>query len=345
MRVRANLTAVLDRQVRVFIQVQDVRLFGEEENTLSDFSADNLDLHQGYIEVEAPIEQTLRLRVGREELNLGGQRLVGAVGWTQQGRSFDGARLVAAGGNAAVNLFGYRLQQATAPTHDQDAVLLGAYGVIGTASGAVEPYLLYNKTEGFPETDQGTFGIRFHGTQSSIRYRVEGSLQVGTRSGQDVTAFMLGARIGMGVANGLGSVTFWYDYLSGDDDPTDDGIKVFDTLFATNHKFYGFADLFLNIPAHTNGLGLQDVAVKASVRPRDDFTASLDVHSFHTARQGTATTKHLGEEIDLTLVHRYSNNLQVSAGLSYVFQADALAEIGRLSEDMVWTYIMLNATF
>lgn len=345
MRVRANLTAVLDRQVRVFIQVQDVRLFGEEENTLTDFSADNLDLHQGYIEIEAPTKQALRLRVGREELNLGGQRLVGAVGWTQQGRSFDGARVVAGAGNAAVNLFGYRLQQETAPTHDRDAVLVGAYGVIGTGSGAVEPYVVYNKTEGVPETDQGTLGVRVHGARSSIRYRVEGSLQVGTRSGQDVTAFMLGVRIGTAVANGLGSVTFWYDYLSGDNDPADGEIKVFDTLFATNHKFYGFADLFLNIPAHTAGLGLQDVAVKGSIRPRDDFTANLDIHSFRTARRGTLTTKHLGEEIDLTFVHRYSTNLQASAGLAYIFQADGFSQIGRLSENMVWTYIMLNATF
>jgi hypothetical protein len=32
-------------------------------------------------------------------------------------------------------------------------------------------------------------------------------------------------------------------------------------------------------------------------------------------------------------------------GLSYVFAADGFAEIGRLSEDMTWLYIMLNASF
>ncbi len=31
-----------------------------------------------------------------------------------------------------------------------------------------------------------------------------------------------------------------------------------ETLFATNHKFYGFADLFLNIPRDTAGRGLRD---------------------------------------------------------------------------------------
>ena len=44
-------------------------------------------------------------------------------------------------------------------------------------------------------------------------------------------------------------------------------MKVFDTLFTTNHKFYGLADLFLNIPLQTDGRGLQDLAVKWHYTP------------------------------------------------------------------------------
>lgn len=58
-------------------------------------------------------------------------------------------------------------------------------------------------------------------------------------------------------------MTLWYDHLSGDDDPSDGTVRVFDTLFATNHKFYGLADYFLNIPVQTVGRGLQDLALKA----------------------------------------------------------------------------------
>lgn len=74
---------------------------------------------------------------------------------------------------------------------------------------------------------------------------------------------MLGARLGFDVGTG-GSLTLWYDLLSGDADPNDGDTKVFDTMFATNHKFYGFADMFLNISVHTGGQGLQDLAVKGS---------------------------------------------------------------------------------
>ncbi len=344
MRVRANLSARLDRQVRVFIQVQDVRFFGEEANTLTDFSADNFDLHQGYIELEAEIEQTLRFRVGREELNLGGQRLVGAVGWAQQGRAFDGARLTLGVGSSQVQLFGYRLQEATSATFDVNGHFLGAYGSVSAGDlGTLEPYALYNHTGGLAKTDQGTLGVRLHGQWSGTRYRVESSYQFGDRAGTDVAAFMFGARVGRSV--GKGSLTLWYDYLSGDDDAADGETKVFDTLFATNHKFYGFADLFLNIPVATGGLGLQDAAVKASVQPHADVTASLDVHGFFTAQQGGLSTRHLGEELDLTLRYRYSAALTASAGVSYVIAADGMTELGLLTDDQTFLYLMLDARF
>jgi hypothetical protein len=345
MRVRAYLNADLKQDIRVFVQVQDVRLWGEESNTLGDFEADNFDLHQGFIELGSSNDH-LMARVGRQEMNLGGQRLVGAVDWTQQGRSFDGLRARAGGPWGGITLFGYQLTDATAPGMD-DAVFLGAHGEIkNIAGGSLGLYALYDHADvTLANTNQGTLGARLAGMASGVVYRGEVYFQTGDRGGADVEAFMVGARVGTQFAEGKGRVTAWYDYLSGDDDPTDNTTKVFNTLFATNHKFYGFADLFLNIPAHTADLGLQDIALKGSYAVRDDLTIGADLHIFHLAKQGLLTTKHLGEEVDLTGRYRYSPNLSFIGGVSYVFAADALSEIGRLSEDMTWAYIMLNAAF
>ena len=76
MRVRAALNALLEGDVRIFIQLQDVRLFGEEANTLGDFRADNFDLHQGFVELTDVPSVGGSLKVGRQELALGEQRLV-----------------------------------------------------------------------------------------------------------------------------------------------------------------------------------------------------------------------------------------------------------------------------
>jgi len=347
MRIRATMNAALENDVTVVIQLQDVRLFGEETNTLSDFSADNLDIHQGYIDMGRFQSAKTAARIGRQEVNFGGQRLVGAVAWTQQARSFDGARVRFNRDWGSFDLVGFKTAENLADDVDADAEFFGAYATINSAeAGALDLYGLYQRTRALADVDQATFGARFAGSGSRLNYRAEASLQVGDRRGSDVTAFMLGGRIGLGLGPGnKGRITLWYDYLSGDDTPGDGDTKVFDTMFATNHKFYGFADMFLNIPVHTAALGLQDFAVKGSLQANQDVTIGLDLHSFRLAKQGGTSTAHLGEEIDFTVSHRYSPNLGITGGLSLVVQADGFADIGRLTENLTWGYLMLNATF
>lgn len=348
MRTRANLLAALDGGVSIFIQIQDVRTFGEETNTLSDFFAEGLDLHQGYLDIGSQ-GSDLFGRFGRQEVNYGGQRLVGAVGWTQQGRSFDGARLEGAGSFGVVSILGARLKNDVSPFVDEDAALLAGYSTFDISdSQAVDVYLLYNNSAGDAEesdddTDQVTVGARWVGDASKMRYRAEGSIQAGDRGGRSVSAFMLGGRLGR--AFGDFTATLWYDYLSGSDDPSSGDVKVFDTLFATNHKFYGFADLFLNIPAHTGGRGLQDAALKLAFTPHADWRLAADVHSFHLAKANSLDSGHLGEELDLIASWKHSANLDISGGIAFVFQQDTWADIGQLDQNMVWGYLMLDAHF
>lgn len=112
--------------VKLFLQ-QDVRLFGEELHTLSDYRADNLDLHQGFLELGSVPLVGGSLRIGRQEM-AGEQRLIGTVDWAQQGRSFDGGRYTSRGfGGVSVDLFAMKLQENTSPNHPVDGELHGAW--------------------------------------------------------------------------------------------------------------------------------------------------------------------------------------------------------------------------
>jgi hypothetical protein len=42
---------------------------------------------------------------------------------------------------------------------------------------------------------------------------------------------------------------------------------------------------------------------------------------------------------------KYNKYLTMSAGVAYVFQNDGWAEIGRLTSDLGWVYVMLDAKF
>jgi hypothetical protein len=343
-----QISAELENNVRAFVQVQDVRLWGEETSTLGDFNADNLDIHQGWVEVSVPGRTTLAARMGRQEIPLGGHRLMGNVNWTQQARSFDALRLSGEGPLGRTDVFAAWLTDATTATHDADAYLLGTYMQLsGAGPGTLDLYGFFDRAWDRmlpdPDTERGTFGLRWWGQAGSVTFRAEGSYQLGDQGGQDVKAFMFGGRVGY--SGPRAGVTLWYDYLSGDDDLTDTEMKVFDTLFATNHKFYGYADLFLNIPVHTNGRGLQDAALKLSLTPDPSVTLGLDGHAFFVAQDQFMTTNHLGEEVDFTFTYRHSSNFRVTVGASQVIGDDGLVEIGRLVGDLTWIYLMTDVTF
>jgi hypothetical protein len=351
MRTRLDLRASLDDNLAAFIQIQDVRLWGSEGNTLGDFSADGLDIHQAYIDLGKAENGGFMGRFGRQEVNFGGQRLVGAVNWAQQARSFDGIRVGSGGSVGNIDFFAAKLQENQAGDETREADLVSTYGTWDLSDTQdLDLYWIYDHRQddeavaGEQNTDRHTFGARWVGNVSGFTYRAEGSYQAGTFVGTDVSAFMFGGRIAHGFA-GKGTVTLWYDYLSGDGDLGDDELKVFDTLFATNHKFYGFADMFLDIPAHTGGRGLQDLAIKGTYRVHADWLLRLDLHSFHMADKGPLTSGHFGEEIDAAATWSYHKYLNLTAGVSYVFQNDAWAEIDRLTKDLGWVYVMLDAKF
>src|SRR6185436_14239569 len=55
--------------------------------------SDTIDLHQAFITIGNHKEFPLSLKLGRQELSYGEERLVGAFGWNNIGRVFDAAKV------------------------------------------------------------------------------------------------------------------------------------------------------------------------------------------------------------------------------------------------------------
>jgi hypothetical protein len=126
---------------------------------------------------------------------------------------------------------------------------------------------------------------------------------------------------------------------------TDDGIGVFNTLFAANHAFFGLYDLFLNIPAHTGGLGLKDAAAEFAFTLSPRTGLRTDLHNLQSGKEGDISTRSLANELDLTLSHQLSGALTVMSGYSYVQAKDGIKELERLSRNAHRLYLILNAGF
>ncbi|MBK5098678.1 MAG: alginate export family protein, partial [Gemmatimonadetes bacterium] len=87
-RIRLGGGVLLADWIDVYAQFQDSRSWGSELNTLTDKSADLMDMHQVFAVLGS--SPSFKAKLGRQEVNLGDQRLVGAVDWSNTGRSFDG---------------------------------------------------------------------------------------------------------------------------------------------------------------------------------------------------------------------------------------------------------------
>ena len=106
-RVGAKFSPYSD--LTAFFQIQDSRIFGTEPNTLT--STQNIDLHQAYFLAKNVFNVPLEIKAGRMEFNLGPQRLIGAVGWHNTGRSFDGGLATFRSKKADLHAFGFQVNE------------------------------------------------------------------------------------------------------------------------------------------------------------------------------------------------------------------------------------------
>ena len=145
-----------------------------------------------------------------------------------------------------------------------------------------------------------------------------------------------GYRVAPAVRLGAG-----YTRLSGDDDPADGTVRTFDTLFATNHKFYGFMDYF---PALAGPYGLQDAFVSLGASATERLRLALDAHHFAAAVEPAGGRGVFGQELDLTAGYRYNGALGFQAGASAFFPG-ALTEAAVGDATTYWLYLMTTVTF
>jgi hypothetical protein len=296
--------------VTAFVQIQDVRKWGSElnpatgtEGSLLDWVADGLDVHQAWGQIEGSCGG--QLRVGRQEIAWHGERLIGAVGWTPQGRSFDAVRLSASRDKFGFDAFWAKLQERPSSATDTALRRQDLHLVALRAGPRLPPALdldglLILRLDALNEETLATFGAHVEGKPGPFRYELEGYGQAGARGASSVAAWLVGIRAGVAPeAAGRPYLGGGVDVVSGDPDPSDSTIRAFDTLYATNHKYYGHMDVYLNVPLHTRGEGLVDGIFVSSVQPHRTLTLNADVHVFGSVAPADSAAGFHGVETDL----------------------------------------------
>lgn len=333
---RARLGADLNAaSLGARVSLQDVRLWGSETHTLLDITGDAIDLHEGWLSW-TPVS-ALTLKAGRQEINVHEQRLLGAVDWTQQGRSFDALTLKADAGTVGADAGLAVLADADSAAWDTGGLMAFLRAGMAPAEGSAADLLVILDTDELSERTRVTGGLYAKGKTGALSGRVEAYGQLGTIGDSDIRAGMVGVSGTFAPENDLKpELTLWYDLLSGDGDAADGQARAFDTLFATNHKFYGQMDLIaFGLGGAVDGQGLHDAALKLSAMPARGLRANLDLHAFLAAAPATDDAM-LGQEVDLWLGGKVAERLHLSGG------GAAFVQLTGDRDPDLWAWVQAN---
>jgi len=369
MRNRLSASVKVDENVSAFMQLQLNSLFGGNvgtgsfSTTSANDSNTDVGMHQAYFTLNNLFGAPVAAQIGRQEIVLDGHRLFGNTLWTMGAQSHDAFRLTHTHDNMTL-LYAYSKLVEGAGGNDEldnDAHIVWANfkGLVGDNS-STSAYLVLTDADsgkvvaGTGGTDMWTIGVRQAGGMGDISYRGEFYYQTGQSTDVDIAAYMVGARVGYTASQVAmkPKATLWFDYLSGNDLADATELTGFNTLFDTGHKFYGLQDILLTQTGPSNAqTGLIDMAIKLQASPMANTTVQVDLHSFTSAEDNAAGNDDIGEEIDVTVVHKYSPNVKMLLGFSY-FMGDSnftngsnYSNAAGRDDDASWLYAMVHLKF
>jgi hypothetical protein len=365
-RLRIGAAINPSRHLGFQLQVQDARALKKTVGpTGSPFRAP-FDVRMAFADVGSA-RGPITVRVGRQELAYGEQRLVGHVSWLNAARTFDGVKATFRSRRFLVDAFGTSVVRTLDNQFDRSGNgnrFAGVYATTNTLvpKAAVEPYLFWRRdvdlrTEaaGVGDLGQTTTGVRVAGRlPGGLDYSVELAMQRGSLGQDDVRAWAGHWQIRHGLrAAGAARLTGEYNYASGDEDPSDGVRGTFDQLYPTPHDKYGLAD-------QVGWKNIHHVRAGTELTPLKALTVSANYHSWWLAerRDGLytaggvplarlaagATQRHVGQELDVQLARPLTPQLQLAAGYAHILPGGFLEE-ATPGASYRYPYVMLTYVF
>jgi len=347
-RVRLDFSARFWEPLRLVLQLQDAHAFltrlGDADFPTSSPIEDTLDVRQLYVELSPVGEGFLGLRVGRQQISYGDQRVFGPGSWGNTGRyAWDAAMLKVHTEWLDADLWVgkyLRYQSDVWPDRSVDDFLtFVTYAQLKGLPFRLDLFYVFKFAgDGQAAGESGSGDLLSH----TIGLQAEGqafdlldagatfAAQFGRYGNDTLRAFGANGRIGFTVPVAwqprLGAQ---YTWGSGDSDPADGVHGTFDGVYGGRDIFfYGYTNLFF-------WANLHDAEVDFSVKPWHGLAFYVEYHHFMldqakdawyttglkafrrdpTGRSGTT----LGDELDVRVAWTLWNHLELMAGYGRFF--------------------------
>jgi hypothetical protein len=354
-RTRLNVKADFTQDVSAFIELDSYDVWGEDFRSWylcgNDFrGGDNVDLYQAYIEAKNLWDTPLSVRVGRQELALGNQWLVGTNDTSSlfYGLSFDALRVTYATDLVSIDAIAAKLSETFNDFGDGDVDLYALYGsYLGIEDVTLDAYWMFVRDDqgalaaailGGSTVNLHTIGLRGAGVIGGFDFEVEAAYQFG-----DVDGMPSACPLGFGEAdvdyNTLGAnaeVGYTFDatcqprifaklaYLGGGDADnscwSNDRTLPFNRLFS-NVQYSEFLDDFTFANGALSNVIIYGLGVQALVTEAIELKlAASYIQADNDYDQGNT----VGWEAGLYGEYNYSEDLVVRAGYAHFFGNEAL---------------------
>ncbi len=364
-RMRLNVTVSPAPWVQVFFQGQDARVISVAAGHDREGLRDVFDLRQAYINFGRG-EEGWQLRVGRQELALGDERLVGADSyWDCLGQGFDAVRLGFAGTRFRAAAFtGFRVQPSWRRWDplSTDNRISGFSVQFKTGDAFLEPYLVWKRgsdtrdlMEHHGHRDVLTPGLRTQGPLPySLDYNAEMALQRGHVVADRISAWAGHWELGWRpLGEDFGPrLSLEYNYASGDRNPSDGNHETFDDLYPAGFNKYGMADLIAWRNIRYPGIGVEVPFTKRWTiygGYRRYWLASVYDGLYpggdeYMVRNPAAISSAVGSNALVSVGYARSEHWKVYAGYGYLFPGEYLRQSGYQTA-VKTAYVLSSFTF
>jgi len=269
----------------IYLQPQAV-LIKNHTQAASSQNFSQADLFQAYLQYQA---DNFTLKLGRQTLVYGDQRLLGHLGWKDVARTFDGVKFSVKLGDLKVDHFivhpadiGNMTPSTAAPQGKslvtwEDRRLIGVYATYEPMKGhGIDSYIINWKHGSKASVGVGrninTFGARAFGSGMGFDGTAEAVFQRGTwKTGVKQQASAYAIKAGYTFDSWKTRFGIEYDFSPGDANLADSTNKAFVFPFHTNHALYGEMDRF-------SWSNMKDLILSFKTSPTKGLIFKTDIH-------------------------------------------------------------------
>ncbi len=367
-RARVNTTIIPTSWLKLQFQGQDAQVWGRNQKPDGPPYQDTFDVRQAYVELGNMESSKFGLRVGRQELSFGEQRLIGPLNWTNTSRTFDAIRGSYRSKNYRIDAFSSSVVNLRDDGFDRHADGNNLHGVYSSFSkiipkATIEPYVYWRVGRGVKSKsgvpgkfDYKTVGLRWAGRlPANFDYSLEVAGQTGAFSTDELRAFAghWVAGYSMPKIKATPRAFIEYNYASGDRNPTSGTRGTFDQLYPTAHDKLGLSD-------QVGWKNVEHGRAGVELKPTKKLAMSGSYHSWWLAnahdglynaagavvarKTDGSAGRFVGQELDAQSTYPLTPQMQLGLGYAHIFPGTFLKNTTP-GKPYNFSYVMVTYSF